>query len=45
MAGWDSWAIQRAARLDVEGVARCRNLLTALNGKLLEFDFRNGNLR
>jgi hypothetical protein len=39
------WAILRAAQLDVESVARCRDLLTALNGKLLEFDFRNGNLR
>ncbi len=26
-------------------MARCRDLLTALNGKLLEFDFRNGALR
>lgn len=39
------WAIQRAAHLDVAAVGRCRDLLTALNGKLLEFDFRNGGLR
>lgn len=26
-------------------MSRCRDLLTALNGKLLEFDFRNGGLR
>ena len=39
------WAIQRASQLDVESIAKCRGLLTSLNGKLLEFEFRNGNLR
>jgi hypothetical protein len=29
----------------VTGVVRCRDLLEQFNGKLLEFEFRNGNLR
>ena len=39
------YAIKRASSLDVSAVSRCRDLLTILNGKLLEFEFRNGGLR
>lgn len=38
-------AIKRASAMEVEAVVRCRDLLQSLNGKLLEFEFRNGNLR
>jgi hypothetical protein len=41
----DRYAVKRASQLDVTGVVRCRDLLEQFNGKLLEFEFRNGNLR
>lgn len=41
----DRYAVKRASQLDVAGVVRCRDLLEQFNGKLLEFEFRNGNLR
>lgn len=31
--------------MDIEAIIQCRDLLSTLNSKLLEFDFRNGNLR
>lgn len=30
---------------DIASISLCRNLVTELNGKMLEFNFRNGNLR
>jgi len=39
------YAIKRASSMDVAAVARCRDMLSTLHGKLLEFDFRNGPLR
>lgn len=39
------FAIKRASAMDTTTVAITRDMLEALFGKLLEFDFRNGPLR
>jgi predicted translin family RNA/ssDNA-binding protein len=37
--------VDRAIANDVESIGLCRVVLEELNGKMLEFDFRNGPLR
>ena len=39
------YAIGRAIRRDVKSVQLCRDLVDALNGAFMQFDFRNGPLR
>lgn len=39
------YAVKRACQMDVAAIVRCRDLLQQFNGKLLDFEFRNGNLR
>lgn len=37
--------MNRASAFDVASIKLCRELLTCINGQMLEFDLRNGNLR
>lgn len=39
------YAIKRASVMDMTTVTRIRDVLEVLFGKLLEFDWRNGNIR
>ena len=39
------YVINRACESDKVSIAICRELIILLNGKMLQFDFRNGNLR
>lgn len=39
------YVINRACESDKKSIAICRELILSLNGKMLQFDFRNGNLR
>jgi predicted translin family RNA/ssDNA-binding protein len=39
------YAVTRAIANDIESITICRGVLEELNGKMLEFDFRNGPLR
>ncbi len=39
------WAVRRAAERDAGAVSHCRDLALAVQEELLQFDFRNGELR
>ena len=39
------YAVGRACDNDTDSIAVCRTIITQLNAKMLEFDFRNGPLR
>ena len=39
------WAVRRAAERDLGAVTHCRDLALAIQEELLQFDFRNGELR
>lgn len=39
------YVIGRACEFDVQSISLCRSLINQINAKMLEFDFRNGNLR
>lgn len=39
------YVIGRACDFDAQSISLCRSLINQINAKMLEFDFRNGNLR
>jgi predicted translin family RNA/ssDNA-binding protein len=39
------YVIGRACECDIKSISICKKLVSQLNGKMIEFDFRNGNLR
>lgn len=39
------YAVVKATARDVAEVERCRSMVEAISGELIQFDFRNGPLR
>jgi predicted translin family RNA/ssDNA-binding protein len=39
------YAVVKATARDVAAVERCRAIVDAISGELIQFDFRNGGLR
>lgn len=39
------YAVVKATARDIDEVERCRSMVEAISGELIQFDFRNGPLR